>query len=448
MKKELYKFILAASILGFNIHNIYSQNPIIQHTFTADPAPMVYGDTLYLYTGHDEDNAPKEHFIMHDYLCFSTGDMVNWTAHAPIFDIRTLPHGGNANAAQAIYRNGKFYFYISPTGIVALEADNPYGPFKDALSGKLLIYPEMTNYKGHGWEDIDPTVFIDDDGQAYMYWGNNALYCVKLNKDMTSFSGDITTFEISDKKAFGSDYEEAPWLFKRNGIYYLMYAAHVPEHIYYATSSSPMGPWKYGGVVMKAMEQGSMGNHPGVAEYKGQWYFFYMNQDLPEGHEKRRAVNVIPLHFNPDGSIPELKHSKEGIVKGISTLNPYRMTEAETIAWSEGIKVSYDENRKVYVTNINNNDFIRVRDVNFSKGTRYFEAVVANGNNNGSIEIRIGSKDGEKIGCCQVNNITQKNSWTKIRTKVSNIKGVHDLYLVFKGEGDNLFDFDNWKFIK
>lgn len=448
MKSLLFKSCLFfAACLGGTEFSL-GQNPIIQHTFTADPAPLVHGDTLYLYTGHDEDHTPKEHFIMYDYLCFSTTDMVNWTAHAPVFDIRSLPHGGNANASQAIYRNGKFYFYISPTGIVALESDNPYGPFKDALDGKLLIYPEMTNYKGHGWEDIDPTVFIDDDGQAYMYWGNNALYCVKLNEDMTSFSGDIVTFEIKDQSAFGSDFEEAPWVFKRNGIYYMLYAAHVPEHIYYTTSTSPLGPWKYGGVVMKAWAQGSMGNHPGVAEYKGQWYFFYMNQDLPEGHEKRRAVNVIPFEFNPDGSIPELKHSKMGIVKGVSTLNPYKLTQAETIAWEEGIKVTADEHRKVYVNRIEQNDFIRVRDVDFGRGASSFEANVANGKGNGSIEIRLDSYGGRLIGCCKVDNAGSDGLWTTVKTEIEKVKGVHDLYFVFKGEGENLFDFDSWRFLK
>jgi arabinoxylan arabinofuranohydrolase len=427
---------------------IQGQNPIIQHTYTADPAPLVHGDTLYLFTGHDEDNATTRSFIMYDYLCFSTVDMVNWTAHAPLFDIRSLSRSGNANAAQTIFRNGKFYNYISPNGIPVLVSDNPYGPYKDALNGKLLISPEMTNYKGHGWEDIDPTVFIDDDDQAYMYWGNNALYCVKLNKDMISFSGDIVTFEIKDKEAFGSDYEEAPWIFKRNGMYYLMYAAHVPENVYYATSSSPLGPWKYGGVVMKAMEQGCTGNHPGVAQYKGQWYFFYMNQDLPEGHDKRRAVNVIPFDFNPDGSITELKHSKAGIVKGVATLNPFNSTEAETVAWEEGIKVASDKNRKVYVTRIDDKDYIRVRDVDFAKGAKYFEARIANAGVNGVIELHVDAVAGPLIGQCKVNKTATENIWETVKSKVSKVKGVHDLYFVFKGQGGNLFDFDCWKFVK
>lgn len=207
--------------------------------------------------------------------------MVNWTNHGVVMRAADFPHANpyGAWAAQMVERDGKYYFYVTLDDtrngkhmIDVAVSDSPTGPYAPARSERdPLITDDMTPDSHRANADIDPTVLIDDDGQAYMYWGNNALYCVKLNEDMVSFSGDIITFEIKNRKAFGSDYEEAPWIFKRNGTYYLMYAAHVPEHIYYATSTSPLGPWKYGGVVMKAFEQGSMGNHPGVAEYKGQW---------------------------------------------------------------------------------------------------------------------------------------------------------------------------------
>lgn len=225
-----------------------------------------------------------------------------------------------------------------------------------------------------------------------------------------------------------------------------MYAAHVPEHIYYATSTSPLGPWKYGGVVMKAFEQGSMGNHPGVAEYKGQWYFFYMNEDLPEGHEKRRAVNIIPLIFNEDGSIPELKHSKAGIARSVGKLDPYLDTQAETIAWCEGVDVACDSTRRVYVTKIDDGDYIKVREADFAAGAKRFEAAVANAAESGAIELRIDSIDGLVIGVCPVGKAHGKQPWTQVKTKVSNVDGKHDLYLIFKGEGENLFDFDSWRF--
>jgi arabinoxylan arabinofuranohydrolase len=433
----------------------YAQNPIIQSVYTADPAPMVHNDTLFLFTGHDEDNATDKGFIMKDYLCFSTTDMVNWKHHAPVFNVDSLGWAAknNANAAQAIYRNGKYYFYISPWSALAdggdcisvLVSDSPYGPFKDAL-GKPLISPSQTKYNSHLWEDIDPTVFIDDDGQAYLYWGNNSLYCVKLNEDMISYSGEITTFDIKDKTAFGSDYEEAPWFFKRNGIYYLFYAAHIPEAIYYASSSSPMGPWKYGGIVMKGMAQGSIGNHPGVIQYKGNWYLFYFNQDLPGGHDKKRAINVIPFDFNPDGSITELSHSKLGVTKPVANLNPYLRTQAETMAWEEGIETASFTKTGTYVTDIDNGDYIKVRSVDFGKGAKSFEASVASTSKGMKIKIHIDSLSGPLLGTCAVESTGDLQKWVTKKCALSKTKGIHDLYFVFMGEDGGTFNFDWWKF--
>lgn len=448
------KLSILLIFIGFAIF-CQAQNPIIQTVYTADPAPVVYNDTLFLFTGHDEDETTEKGFVMKDYLCFTTTDMVNWTHHGSVFTTESLGWAAplNANAAQVVYQNGKFFYYISPWSALADRgdciavgvSDTPYGPFKDAI-GKPLIEPSQTKYGGHLWEDLDPTVFIDDDGQAYLYWGNNALYCVKLNEDMISYSGDIITFDIKDKAAFGPDYEEAPWLTKRNGIYYLLYAAHIPEAIYYATSSSPVGPWKYGGVVMKAKAQDCNGNHPGVVQYKGKWYLFYFNQDLPGGHDKRRAINVIPFEFNPDGSIPELPHSKSGIVEAVKNLDPYNRTEAETIAREEGIETARDDKTGIYVTDISNGDFIKVRSVDFGKGAGKFEASVASDSNTGKIEIHLDSPSGTLIGTCAVKSSGGLNNWMLQSCKTERIRGVHDIYFIFRGEKDNIFNFDWWKF--
>ena len=440
-------------LLGYAL-SAFAQNPVVQTVFTADPAPLVLNDTLYLFTGHDEDETTERGFIMKDYLCFSTTDMVNWTHRGAVYHVDSLGWAKpqNANAAQVAFRDGKYYYYISPWSgladggdcIAVAVSDKPYGPYKDAL-GKPLISPSQTTYGRHAWEDIDPTILIDDDGQAYMYWGNNSLNAVKLNKDMISYSGEIITFDIKDKAAFGPDYEEAPWIFKRNGIYYLMYAAHVPEAVYYATSTNPLGPWKYGGVVMKAKAQGCNGNHPGVANYKGNWYFFYFNQDLPGGHDKKRTVNVIPLAFNPDGSIPELAHSKAGITMPLSTLNPFKRTEAETIAWEEGIETAKSKTG-VYVTDVDNGDYIKVRNVDFAKGAKSFQATVASATKGGTIEIRLDSKDGPLLGSCLVSNTGDWQKWKTLTCKVKKTKGIHDLYLIFKGGEGDLFNLDYWMF--
>lgn len=453
MKRIITACILLANLsLGLN-----AQNPIIQTVFTADPAPLVHNDTLFLFTGHDEDETTEKGFVMKDYLCFSTTDMVNWTHHGPVFTTESLGWAAplNANAAQVTYRNGKFYYYISPWSaltdggdcISVGVSDSPFGPYMDAI-GKPLIQPSQTKYGRHLWEDIDPTILIDDDGESYMYWGNNSLYCVKLNKDMISYSGDIITFDIKDKTAFGPDFEEAPWIFKRNGIYYLLYAAHIPEAIYYATSSTPVGPWKYGGVVMKAGAQGCNGNHPGVAQYKGNWYLFYFNQDLPGGHDKKRAVNVIPFEFNSDGSIPELPHRKEGVVKAVNNLNPYVRVEAETIAWAEGVETAKDSKTGVYVTDLSNGDYIKVRNVDFGKGAKQFEASVASSSTGGKIEIHVDGKMGNLLGVLDITNTGGDQIWKTVSCEVARMKGVHDLYFVFIGGEEDMFNFNWWKLNK
>ena len=187
------------------------QNPIIQTKYTADPAPLVYNDTVFLYTSHDEDDAFG--FKMQDWLLYTSTDRVNWTEHgviASLKDFRWVPYDNGAWAPQCVRRNNKFYLYCpmpNGIGIGVLVSDSPYGPFKDPI-GKPLIK--------NGVQDIDPTVLIDDDGQAYLYWGNPDLYYVKLNEDMVSYSGGIVKEPTKP-----ANYQEGPWVWKRNGHYYI-----------------------------------------------------------------------------------------------------------------------------------------------------------------------------------------------------------------------------------
>jgi beta-xylosidase len=170
-----------------------ADNPIIQTIFTADPAPIVHDGTLYLYTGHDEDDASNNRYLMRDYRCFSTADMVNWTDHGAVLDIREVFDwsGGDANAAQCIFRNVKFFYYVStgnakgPGGdaLGIAVSSSSTGPFKDAL-GHALVTNNHATYACRSWDDLDPTVFIDDDGRTFLYWGNNACYYAELNEEI------------------------------------------------------------------------------------------------------------------------------------------------------------------------------------------------------------------------------------------------------------------------
>lgn len=449
LRFALLGFAIVASQLGF------SQNPIIQTRYTADPAPIVLNDTLFLYVGVDEKDAPSNSYLMREYRLYTTTDMVNWTdCGAPLKTSAFVWSAGDASAAQCIERNGKYYWYISSqnkvspgSSIGVAVADSPYGPFKDAL-GKALVTNDMTtDFAKHSWDDLDPTVFIDDDGQAYMYWGNGACYMVKLKEDMISLDGEITALNIRDKNAFTGRFTEAPWVYKRNGTYYMIYAAEFPELIAYSTAKNPNGPWKAGGVVMPT-EMGSNTNHPGVIDYKSNSYLFYHNDALPQGHSYCRSTCVEQFTYNADGSIPEMTMT-EGIVKPLATLNPYVRTEAETIAFSEGVSTSQDTKVGIFVNETHDGDYIKVRNVDFINGATKFTANVASRYHGGQLEIRLGAKDGDLIGTLKVPFTGEWDSWQLHTTDVKAVAGVHDLYLVFKGGAPyELFNFDYWKFTK
>lgn len=433
-----------------------AQNPIVQTYFTADPAPMVYDGTVYLYTSHDEDSTVRNFFTMNDWKCYSTTDMVNWTDRGTVLSYKTFDWSrGDAWAGQCIFRNGKFYYYLpvnqknGGNAIGVAVSDSPTGPFKDALGKPLLT--------GYGY--IDPTVFIDDDGQAYLYWGNPNLWHVKLNNDMVSYDQEygIKKEDLKDEN-FGyrskkidnrtAAYEEGPWLYKRNSLYYLFYpAGGVPEHLAYSTAPSITGPWTYGDTIMHVIQKGgAFTNHPGVIDYKGKTYLFYHNGALPGGGGFKRSVCVEPLVFNADGSVPLIEPTQLGVKESASLLNPYTRVQAETIAFSEGVKTLSDSKTGVYVTKIESGDYIKVRSVDFGKGAKKFEASVASASKGGNIEIRIGGVDGELLGTCNVGNTGGALSWSTVQCKVKKVKGIHDLYFVFKGEQGELFNFDWWKF--
>mgnify|MGYP003296070097 FL=1 len=304
----------------------FGTNPIIKDIYTADPAPMVYGDTLYLYTTHDENELIGDFYTMNDWRCYSTKDMVHWTDHGKVFDIKDIEWAEDrAWAPQCCERNGKFYLYcpVHKRGggvcIAVGVADTPVGPFKD------IGHPLVEEGEGD-WNDIDPTVFIDDDGQAYLYFGNPELRYVLLNEDMVSYKGDVQkipmTVESFAKGSHmtGTSYGEGPWFYKRNGIYYMVFAGFLGEkgekhneYFGYSTSKSPTGPWVYGGVLME--EGPCFTNHPGVCDFKGHSYLFYHTDELPGGSLFHRSVCVAEFKYNADGSIDTVAKCKG--VKGI-----------------------------------------------------------------------------------------------------------------------------------
>ena len=449
-------------LLGFT--SLQAQNPFVQTWCTSDPAPMVHDGTMYVYTGHDEDGA--DFFWMQEWRVYSTQDMVNWTDHGSPLALESFSWADDrAWASQTVERNGKFYWYICAhsklSGGMAIGVavgDSPIGPFKDAL-GKPL-------FENGSWDHIDPTVFIDDDGQAWLMWGNPQCYYLKLNEDMISYSGELGLLDMTEEafgapvmskrekdKKYKDSYVEGPWLTKRNGTYQLLYAAGgVPEHISYSTAPSPTGPWKYAGEIMPLCDTKSFTNHCGVADYKGHSYFFYHTGKLPNGGGFGRSVAVEEFKYNADGSFPTIMPTDEG-VKPLEKFNPYRKVEAETMAFSKGVKTEQNDEVGVYVTDIHNGDYIKLQNVHFCyKMPRTFTARVASGLRGGQIEIRLDSVAGKLLGTLDVPGT---GGWEKWQTLTADLDAfdsypellhTRDLYLVFKGrKGPKLFNFDWWE---
>ena len=450
MKKKLALFLGLVPFLAA------AQNPIIQTKYTADPAPMVHNDTLFLYVGCDEKDAPHNAYLMREYRLYTTTDMVNWTdCGAPLRTSDFKWSAGDASAAQCIERDGKFYWYISSqnkfspgSSIGVAVAESPYGPFKDAL-GKALVTNNMTTAAKHSWDDLDPTVFIDSNKQAYLYWGNGVCYQAKLNKDMISLNGPITALDIKDKTAFFGKFTEAPWVYKRNNLYYMIYAAEFPESIHYSTGQTAEGPWKAEGVVMP-LEKGSNTNHPGIIDYKGNSYFFYHTGKLPGGGGFGRSAAVEQFKYNADGTFPIINATREG-VSPVGTLNPYERVEAETIAFSEGVKSEPNVKTGIYISEIHNGDYIKVREVDFGKKSpKWFTATVASALRGGTLEVRTDSISGALIAELTIPSTGGWECWKTLQTDiVKPVTGIKDIYFVFKGrKGCKLFNFDWYRFSK
>ena len=300
----------------------YLGNPIVRDRYTADPAPLVVGDTLYLYVGHDKA-AGDQMFNITEWLAYSTKDMIHWTAHGPI--MRPTDFGWvqkDAWASQVHVKDGRFWFYTAVEhdpatshgkAIGVAVADNPLGPFRDAR-GTALVRNEDT--KGpHNWDDIDPTVWTEPDGTSWLIWGNAICYIAKLAPDMISFDGPIRTIDLPD-------YEEGPWIFKRGDMYFLAYASmdkaiSPDERISYATAPSIEGPWTWRGEITGSAAN-SFTIHPGIVEFKGEWYLFYHVGTLQVGSQTgaigRRAVAVERLHFDSDGTIQHVEQTGQGIL--------------------------------------------------------------------------------------------------------------------------------------
>lgn len=285
-------------------------NPIITHKFSADPAALVRGDTLWLFTGEDAGTTGQRGYDMRNWCVFSTTDLTNWTEYPIPLKGRDFAWSSKkAYAAHVTERNDTFYFYVSTntSGIGIAVSDRPEGPYKDILGKPLLTKADCFASK-HGYVCIDPAVFIDEDGTAWMFWGNRECYYTKLKDNMVELDGEIKQIMFD-----GFDFTEAPWIHKRGDYYYLTYASGFPEKTVYAMSKSIEGPWEYKGILNEVAGNCNT-NHQAIVEFKGEWYFFYHNGGLQrEGSPHTRSICIDRLYYNPDGTIKRVVMTGEGV---------------------------------------------------------------------------------------------------------------------------------------
>jgi hypothetical protein len=325
----------------------HAQNPFVRDIYTADPSAHVWDDgRLYVYPSHDID-PPRGCDLMDKYHVYSTVDMVNWVDHGQIVEASQVPWGqplANGGkfmwAPDCAYRGGKYYFYFPHPDkdpwnanwkIGIAVSDKPASDFT-VLSEPLKGLPESG--------EIDPCVFIDDDGQAYFYYGGgNHCYGAKLKDNMIELDGELQPMTGL------YDFHEGTWVFKRNNVYYLTYADNQSgaNRLRYATSNSPLGPWSHKGVYLNSTTSDT--SHGSVVQYKGQWWAFYHTADL-SGTGLLRSICVDSLFFNDDGTIKTVVQTKD---HGSPYLNTERTVPGtiEAEDYNEGGQgIAYRDNTK------------------------------------------------------------------------------------------------------
>ncbi|QDU56620.1 family 43 glycosylhydrolase [Aeoliella mucimassa] len=300
-------------------------NPILGdgQYYSADAAPLSVDDTLFIYGGHDEPPPTVGGFVMHDYGVFVTQNPTagEWKLYphnlvpGSVFDWAT---GNNAYAGQvARGPDGRFYWYApvesratnvpNRMAIGVAVSDSPLGPWTDAIGQPLVSWTTVFGDNKIGQEVIDPHVFCDDDGKVYLYWGSwGVARVVELHESMIELKGEITTMAGLD------GFFEAPWVFKRDGTYYLAYdwkkggsewtPSNYQAAIGYATSSSPTGPWTFQHIILSGTSATTV--HPSIVEHNDRWWITYHTRDAEAGGHFRRSVAIDEVHWQGDQMLP------------------------------------------------------------------------------------------------------------------------------------------------
>jgi hypothetical protein len=440
-------FIFALAVLCLN--NAGAQNPFITDQFTADPSARVFNGRVYVYPSHDirapESVARKDWFCMEDYHVFSSSNLTDWTDHGVIVSQDKV---GWVNATSysmwapdCIERNGKYYFFfpanVNPGsgrgfGIGVAVADDPAGPFTPQ--------PEpIKNVRG-----IDPCPFIDENGQAYIYYSLGRIFAARLKDNMLELASEPQV--IGDLPTRGL--VEGPYVFERNGIYYMTYphAQDTTERLEYAIGDNPMGPFKVTGVIMDELPSGCWTNHHSIIEFNGQWYLFYHDNDLSPKFDKNRSIRVDSLFFNPDGTIQKVTPTFRGV--GLTSASRQIEIDRYSHISPDGISIALLDTLKTFkgwkTVLDKQNAWIRYNSVDFGSKRLKQVQVYAASQTGGTLQIRLDKPDGVILAEVK---IPKGTDWNTFNTRLSKFqKGIHDLIVVL--HDNNAVEIDWIKFLK
>jgi arabinoxylan arabinofuranohydrolase len=444
MRRKIFSAVFIATLLTIS-SNVISQNPICPiGTYIADPTARVWADgKLYIY-GSTDENPGYYCSYRHDVM-FSS-DLSNWTMVENVFASKgendEVPDVDPPLYAPDIeYRNGTYYlYYCTPQhgyneGVATSKS--PLGPYKHESFMNVGRYNE-----------IDPTIFIDDDGQAYYYWGQFTLKGAKMKPNMV----ELDTATIRDNIINRDEhfFHEGAFVMKRNGFYYIIYAHEGwrdrrPTCIAYATATSPIGPFKYGGVIIDnfGCDPESWNNHGSVAEFNGQWYIFYHRSS--HASKMMRRACMEPITFNPDGSIDEVEMTSQGAGK---PLLAFKKIEAERACLLSGYcRIMKIGEGNEAISEIKPGDGAAFKYIDFGDGVSSLTVRIA-AYCGGKLIFREGSADGKIVAELLIPNSKGGRSYAEYSAKTAKTTGVKALYVEFKGEekGTRLFDLDWIKF--
>lgn len=440
---EFFKWSLLLGGLALAGSDVHAQNPLIRDQYSADPSVRVFGDTVYIFPSHDILAAKGKGrigwFCMEDYHVFSSFNLTNWNDLGIIVQQNSVPwvkpNSYSMWAPDCIYRNGKYYFYFPSTpkdttvngngfAIGVAIADKPEGPYR-VQSQPIL-----------GVRGIDPNVFIDKDGQAYLYWSQGNIYGARLKENMLELASSPQVINALPEKGL----KEGPYVFERNGLYYMTYphvAAKI-ERLEYAIGAQPLGPFNVKGVIMDESPTGCWTNHHSIINFKGQWYLFYHHNDYSPDFDKARSIRADSLHFNPDGTIQKVLPSFRGI--GITRADSTIQVDRYSAQSKTGVTVDFidttDRFKGWKLIFDKPGAWAQYNSVDFGNAPLSSVTMKAFCSRSGVIQIRLDELDGPLLA--EV-NIAPANGWQIVTTGLSGYKqGIHHLVLVMKDGRDKV----------